>query len=151
VRPERLVLVGQSLGNAPAARLAAERPVAALVLVSPFTRLPAALAERLPWLPIGWLPWPRNRFEVEAWVARVRAPVLLVASAADGLVPMADSWRVATAARDPRWLRADDLRHDGLLVGVVERGALTRALRSLARQAPVGDAGGRRSDTFRRR
>jgi fermentation-respiration switch protein FrsA (DUF1100 family) len=69
---------------------------------------------------------------MSAWVARVRAPVLLVASARDGMVSMADSRRVASAARDPRWLRADDLRHDGLLAGVVERGELTGALRALA-------------------
>lgn len=134
VAPARLVVIGQSLGNAAAARLAAERPVAALVLVSPFTRLPDALGARLPWLPARWLPWRRNRFEVAGYVARLDVPVGLVASASDGMVPLSESAKVAAAARDPRWLRADDLRHDGLLAGVAERGALTALLRALAPQ-----------------
>jgi pimeloyl-ACP methyl ester carboxylesterase len=141
--PERLVVVGQSLGNSAAARLAAEQPAKALVLVSPFTRLPEVLAERLPRLPLRRLPWPRNRFEVAAHVERLRVPVILVASSADGMVPMANARRVAAAARAPMWVRADDLRHDGLLAGVVERGALTRALRNLPPRAPGRRSGDR--------
>ena len=140
VVPRRLVVIGQSLGNSAAARLAAERPVAALVLVSPFTRLPDALAARLPWFPARWLPWRRNRFEVARYVARLRVPVGLVASKSDGMVPLSESAKVAAAARDPRWLRADDLRHDGLLSGVAERGALTALIRALA--TPPAKAGG---------
>jgi hypothetical protein len=45
---ERIVALGQSLGNAPAARLASLRPLAGLVLVSPFTSLPEAAADRFP-------------------------------------------------------------------------------------------------------
>lgn len=52
VPADRVVVVGQSLGNSPATILAAQRPIGALVLVSPFTSLPDALAERLPWFPV---------------------------------------------------------------------------------------------------
>jgi alpha-beta hydrolase superfamily lysophospholipase len=56
VSPQRLIVIGQSLGNAPAAQLASHRPVGGLVLVSPFSNLPEAAADRLPWLPLGALP-----------------------------------------------------------------------------------------------
>jgi uncharacterized protein len=91
VRSRQLIVLGQSLGNAPAARLAAERPVAALALVSPFTSLPDALADRLPWLPFRSLAWTRGRYEVAASLSALRVPLLLIASRADGLVPLANA------------------------------------------------------------
>lgn len=56
VEAKRIVVVGQSLGNAPATALAARQHVGGLLLVSPFTRLPDALAERLSWLPVKLIP-----------------------------------------------------------------------------------------------
>jgi fermentation-respiration switch protein FrsA (DUF1100 family) len=132
IRPERLVLLGQSLGDAPAAQVAAQRRVAMLVLVSPFTNLPEAAAERVPWLPLGLLHWSRSRYEVAGGLAAVRAPVLLVASRADGLVPMANSRALGRAAPGPvRWLIDDRLPHNGLLAGVAGDGRLSAALKAL--------------------
>ena len=132
IAPDRLVLIGQSLGDAPAARAAAARPVAALVLVSPFTSLPEAGAERCPWLPLRLLHWGRNRYEVAAPLAAVRAPLLLVASRVDGMVPMANSRRLAAAAGGRvRWIVDDRLPHDGLLAGVSADGRLGAALKAL--------------------
>jgi uncharacterized protein len=51
VPPARLVLFGESLGAAVAARLALERPVAGLVLRSPFTSLADVGAQHYPFLP----------------------------------------------------------------------------------------------------
>jgi uncharacterized protein len=128
IAPGRIVIVGQSLGNAPAAWLAARKPAVALVLVSPFTTLPDAAGDRLG-LPLRWLPWPRNRFDVGASVRRVRAPLLLVASANDGTVPLANAERLA-ALRPGHvvWLREDGLSHGGLLAGSVASGRFEEAL-----------------------
>ena len=52
VRADRLVLFGESLGAAVATRLARERPVAALVLRSPFTSLADVGARHYPFLPV---------------------------------------------------------------------------------------------------
>lgn len=129
----RIVILGQSLGNAPAARLAASRPAAGLVLVSPFLSLPEAAADRLPWLPLGALLWPRNRFEVGAHLARLRIPLVLVAAAEDRLVPIEHARRVAAPARVPT-LRLEDPEagHDGLLDRIAEDGRLAASLRWLA-------------------
>lgn len=132
VAPERLILIGQSLGDAPAAQVAAAQPVAALVLVSPFTNLPEVAAARYMWLPLGLLPWPRNRYPVAAPLASVRAPLLLVASRADGMVPITNSRLVAAAAKGKvRWLVDERLPHDGLLAGVAADGRLGAALKAL--------------------
>ncbi len=90
----RLVLYGESLGAAVAARIAAEDPPAALVLRSPFTSLRDV--GRLHYGPLALLL--RERYPVRDLVSAVEAPVLVVAGDADRLVPPAQSRAVAEAA-----------------------------------------------------
>jgi pimeloyl-ACP methyl ester carboxylesterase len=131
VSPGRIIVLGQSLGDAPAAQLTASRPVAGLALVSPFTSLPDAIADRTGVGIIRQLPWPRNRFEVADSLVRTRAPVLFIVSRQDGLVPYANSYRASQHARFGRWLEAGGLGHDGLLAAVARDGRLSQALREL--------------------
>lgn len=137
VAPRRIVVLGQSLGDAPAARLGASRPVRALALVSPFTSLPEALADRLPWIPVRLIPWRQNRFGVEPSVRSLHAPVLFVVSPEDGLVPYANSRRLAKAARDGHWLEVQGQKHDGLLAAASQTGRLSPALEALLADAPM--------------
>jgi fermentation-respiration switch protein FrsA (DUF1100 family) len=132
ISPGRLIVIGQSLGNAPAAQLTSNRPVAGLVLVSPFVSLPEAAADRLPWLPIRAVPWPRNRFEVQASLAGSAPPLIFIASRGDDLVPFAHSARLDAALdRRARWIVLPSAPHDGLLAEATHSGALTGALRAL--------------------
>jgi uncharacterized protein len=132
VGPGQIIVLGQSLGDAPAAQLSASRPVAGLALVSPFTSLPDAIADRAGWGMIRRLPWRHNRFEVADSLAKLRAPVLFIVSRQDGLVPYSDSYRASQHARVRRWLEADGLGHDGLLAAVARDGRLSRGLWDLA-------------------
>jgi hypothetical protein len=133
IAAKRIILVGQSLGGAPAARVAAERPVRGLVLVSPYTNLPEAAAWSYPWLPLAWIPWPRNRFEVAARLKERNIPIALIASRSDGLVPLGNSEELArTLKRSPIWVMLDPVGHDGLLTAAAERGLLSQALREVA-------------------
>ena len=132
IDPRRILVIGQSLGNAPAASVASSRPVAGLVLVSPFSSLPEAAADRVSWLPLGIVPWRRNRFEVSGPLRRSRAPLVMIASRADDLVPIEHARKVARSAGRPvRWVELTTARHDGLLAAATERGAVTHALREL--------------------
>jgi len=128
-----VIVLGQSLGNAPAAQLSASRPIAALVLVSPFTSLPEAIDDDLGWTAFRTLPWPRNRFDVASSVAVISVPVLFIVSRQDGLVPYENSLRLARRTHNVRWLETDDLRHDGLLAGVARSGRLSIGLRYLVK------------------
>ena len=131
VTPPQIVVVGQSLGNGPATMLAANRSVGALLLVSPFTCLPDALAERLPWLPVRLVPWTRNRFDVEANLIRFDGPVLLVASNNDGLVPVGNARRLRAARPHLRWFDVSPLRHDRMLQAIAEDGRLANSIQIL--------------------
>ena len=130
IEGRRIIVLGQSLGDAPAAQLSATRSVGALALVSPFTSLPGAVADRFPWAPVRLLPWPQNRFEVQASVRTLPIPVLLIVSRDDGLAPYSNSRRLAASARHPRWLELNRQRHDGLLTAVSRSGRLSQALRA---------------------
>jgi uncharacterized protein len=96
----RLVYFGESLGAAVAVELAAEHPPAALVLRSPFTSMADVGNHHYPILPVRLLL--RDRYAVIDTIAHVRAPLLVIAGAADTIVPPAQSRRVHDAARSPR-------------------------------------------------
>lgn len=131
IAAQHIIVVGQSLGNSPAAVLAAQQPVGGLLLVSPFTNLPDAITERLPWLPVRLMPWTHNRFDVEAALVRFKGPTLLMASKDDGLVPLANARRLQAVKPDLRWLDTSPLHHDGMLQAVADDGTLSKAIRSL--------------------
>ena len=91
-----IVYLGESLGAAVAAALAAEHPPAALVLRSPFTTLADAAwaAYHLPVAPLL-----RDRFDVVAAVRQTTVPVAVVLGDEDDIVPPHLSRTVAEAAR----------------------------------------------------
>ena len=109
VRPERLVLLGESLGAAVATRLAHERPAAALVLRSPFTSLADVGARHYPFLPVRALL--QDRFPVLDTVGAITAPVHVVAGGADEVVPVAQSRAVAAAA-GAHYVELPEARHN---------------------------------------
>jgi hypothetical protein len=80
----RIVAVGFSLGTGVAARLAAERPIAGAILVTPYDSLAGVAAQQYPWLPVRLL----FRHEIPAArdVARTRTPVAIIAAERDALI-----------------------------------------------------------------
>jgi uncharacterized protein len=80
-----ITIVGRSLGSGVATRLASERPVAHLVLVTPFNSLQELAASHYPYFPVRWLL--KDKFESWRYAARVTAPTLLVAAEHDEVIP----------------------------------------------------------------
>jgi uncharacterized protein len=81
----RVVAVGLSLGAGAAARLASQRPIAGLILVTPFDSLKALAREHYPWAPVGLLL--RHRMEIAEMLAGSSAPVALISAGSDTIVP----------------------------------------------------------------
>ncbi|HXF94898.1 MAG TPA: alpha/beta hydrolase [Gemmatimonadales bacterium] len=98
VARDRIFVYGRSLGTVPASHLAATRPVAGLILESPFTNAREMSARHYGLLPRFVL---RLRLDNLSNVARARCPVLVVHGTADRLVPPAMGRRVAAAAGGP--------------------------------------------------
>jgi pimeloyl-ACP methyl ester carboxylesterase len=103
IAPERLVLMGASLGTGVATRLAAERAPAALVLVSGFTSLPDAGAAALPLVPVRLLM--RDRFDNLGTIPQVHAPVLVLHATDDRIIPFAQGEALAKATPGGRLVR----------------------------------------------
>lgn len=139
VPPERVVYFGESLGSAVAARLAAERQPAALVLRSPFTSMADVGARLYPWLPVRLLL--RDRFETTDRVAAFDGPVLVVTGERDRLIPPELSRRVADAADDARVVTVPGAGHNdrALLDGEAMLDGIVTFLREQA-DIPVRDA-----------
>jgi hypothetical protein len=99
VVPERLVLLGQSLGSGVAADLAAYlsrggTPAAGLVLLSPFTSIAQVFDDHVPLVPIKWMVV--DRYETDALLGDLPAPVLLIHGREDRLIDFEHSRRLAT-------------------------------------------------------
>ncbi len=90
LRPDRLVVVGYSLGTGVAAETAVHlaetgaRP-AGLVLLAPYTSMAAIFDEKVPLVPVGWVA--PDTYRTDALAARIPGPVLVVHGLADRLVP----------------------------------------------------------------
>jgi fermentation-respiration switch protein FrsA (DUF1100 family) len=85
IAPARVAVVGESLGTGVAVRLAADRPVGALVLGAPFTSAADVAARAWPWLPVRLLM--RDTYPSVDRIARVTAPLLVLHGDADLVVP----------------------------------------------------------------
>lgn len=93
VDPGRIVVYGRSVGGGPASVLTRERPVAALVLQSTFTDVPA-MARRFLFPPF----LVRDRFDGRAAVAEYGGPVLVFHGRNDDLIPFEHGEALAEAA-----------------------------------------------------
>jgi hypothetical protein len=96
----RVVVFGESLGGAVAARLASEQPVGAVVLMSTFTSAPDLAAELYPFLPARLLT--RYEFDSLASMPRIAVPVIVAHSRDDEIVPFAHGRRLYEAASEPK-------------------------------------------------
>ncbi|PWF41212.1 alpha/beta hydrolase [Massilia glaciei] len=85
----QVLVMGRSLGSGLAVRLASMRPVARLVLVTPYDSIAALAAGQLPYFPIRWLL--TDKFESWRYAPKVGAPTTLLVAQDDTLIPPASS------------------------------------------------------------
>jgi uncharacterized protein len=102
VEAGEVVLFGRSLGGAVAARLATEMHPLALILESTFTSVPDLGAELYWWLPVRLLA--RIRYPTAELLGEVRAPVLVIHSPDDDIIPYRHGRALYEAARPPKEL-----------------------------------------------
>jgi uncharacterized protein len=84
VRAADIVLYGESLGTGVATQIAVSRPAAGLILEAPFTSLPAAWKQFVPFLPVDWLLI--DRYESDRLIGSLTMPLLIIHGAQDRLV-----------------------------------------------------------------
>ncbi len=100
VGPERTVLYGESLGTGLAVKMAAERPVAAVLLESPYTSIAAVSQLHYWYLPARWLVL--DKWDSLARIARISAPLLVLHGGKDATVPLRFGQALFDAAPEPK-------------------------------------------------
>jgi fermentation-respiration switch protein FrsA (DUF1100 family) len=100
IPPGEIVIFGRSLGAAVAARLATRHTPKALILESGFTSAPDLAADVYWMFPVRWLS--RFRYSALDDLKQVRAPVLIVHSVEDEIIPVRHGRRLFQAANAPK-------------------------------------------------
>ena len=112
--PDRIVIFGESLGGAVAAKLAEGHRPGALILASTFTSVPDLGAELYPWLPVRLLA--RIHYDTLNRLPRIACPLLVVHSRNDDVIPFAHGRRLFEAAGTTKqFLEIDGGHNEGFV------------------------------------
>lgn len=104
VRPDQIILYGQSLGTTVVADVASRRDLGAVILESGPSSASSMAGHALPWLPQRLHFLGKNRFESAQKLAKVKAPVLISHGDPDPVVPTSEGRLLYAAANEPKRL-----------------------------------------------
>lgn len=104
VKPGDIVLYGESLGSGVAVQVAAEKPVAGLILDAPYTSLVDVANIHYPHLPARH--FMTDRYETVKHLPAVTAPLLVVHGTHDRVIPITMGERIYREARGPKEIKA---------------------------------------------
>jgi pimeloyl-ACP methyl ester carboxylesterase len=108
---KRIFVFGRSVGSGVAVRLASERAVAGVVLVTPFDSLVSVAQRHYPYLPVSSLL--RHRFDSIALAPRIAAPLLCLTASQDEIIPPEHARRLYDAWMGPKqWIALDGATHN---------------------------------------
>lgn len=98
--PERIVIVGQSIGGGAATYLASREKASGLILEAPFTSLVDIAARQVRFVPMRFLI--RDRYPNQDRVAAIKMPLALIHGAEDRVIPIGMGAQVFSAAPEPK-------------------------------------------------
>lgn len=108
---KNIYVFGRSLGSGVAVQLAAQRPIAGVILVAPFDSLVEVGKHYYPYLPVKWML--RHRFDSVALAPKIKAPLLCVVATRDEIIPAVHSKRLFDAWGGPKyWIGLEGAGHN---------------------------------------
>lgn len=109
----RIALMGRSLGSGVAVYLATQRPVAGVILVSPYDSIESVAKGVYPYLPVSLLL--KHRFDSLARAPGIGAPLLCLVASEDRVIPRPHSERLYAAWGGPKeWREIRPAAHDSI-------------------------------------
>jgi fermentation-respiration switch protein FrsA (DUF1100 family) len=109
----QLIGYGESLGTGVVLKLAAETPLAAVILEAPYLSTASVAQGIYPYVPVHLLML--DQFQSQAVIGRVRAPLLVLHGMRDGVIPFPQGEALYGLANAPkRFLRFPQGRHEDL-------------------------------------
>ncbi len=110
---QRIAVIGRSLGSGIASQVAGQRPVARLVLITPFDSMIGAAKTHYPIFPVDWLL--DERYESAKALRGFREPILIVHGGRDDIVPEVCTKRLIAALAAPaNVVRIDAADHNDI-------------------------------------
>ena len=107
----RVFVLGRSLGSGVAVQVAAVRPVAGVIAITPYDSMVAVGKHHYPILPVSLLL--RHRFDSLARAPAIKAPLLCLVAERDAVVPAAHSRRLYEAwGGEKRWVELRGAGHN---------------------------------------
>ena len=106
IDPERIAVMGRSLGTAMAVHISASRKVTHTVLVSPFGSMEDLARSNFPFIPVRLLL--KYKFDVLPQAASAGNPMLTLAASEDSIVPLKHSERLFAAWKGQKVLHVID-------------------------------------------
>jgi fermentation-respiration switch protein FrsA (DUF1100 family) len=100
VPADRIAAYGESLGSGQAVRLAAQRPVAGVVLEAPLTSTIDVARSVYFWLPLKLVI--ADHYNIERSIGAVTAPLLILHGEQDEVIPVEMGRRIYGAANEPK-------------------------------------------------
>jgi hypothetical protein len=107
--PNKIVLVGYSLGSGVAAEMAARGRCRALVLIAPFTSIPEVAGRHAPFLPTTLLIG--DKFDTIAKAPKIDVPTTIIHGTKDEVVPYDLGQRVARAFPNAKLVTIEGAHH----------------------------------------
>lgn len=108
---KEVIAFGRSLGAGAAVFLASQRPMKAVVLVTPFDSLVEVAKHHYPLLPVKVLL--RHPFDSASRAPQISAPLLCIAAARDEVIPVVHARRLFEAWGGPkRWMVLEEAGHN---------------------------------------
>jgi uncharacterized protein len=100
VRPEDIIIYGESLGTSVATQVAAEKKARGLILDSAFTSMVERASQIYWWLPVTTLI--KDRYMSRNFIGDVHMPVFILHGEADEVVPVAMGRKMFSLANEPK-------------------------------------------------
>jgi fermentation-respiration switch protein FrsA (DUF1100 family) len=111
--PERLVGYGESLGTGVVLKLAAARPLQAVILEAPYLSTASVAQLVYPFVPIALLM--KDQFRSDLVIGQLRAPLLVLHGERDGVIPFSQGQALYELANPPkRFVRFPGGGHENL-------------------------------------
>ena len=108
---KRIIALGRSLGSGVAVRLAAERKLDALILVTPFDSMVEVGKRHYPFLPVGLLL--KHRFDSVSRAPKITTSLLCIAAMRDSIIPPEHAKLLYDAWGGPkRWVALEEAGHN---------------------------------------
>jgi fermentation-respiration switch protein FrsA (DUF1100 family) len=102
----KIVVLGQSLGSGVAVNTAAQRPAAAVILVSAYLSVLSLAQTYYPFVPVALLV--KDPFRSDLRIAKLRQPKLFIHGRRDDIIPLSSGEALYRIAPEPKQMRIYD-------------------------------------------